>query len=91
MPSAATATPKTKFEITVTYNGINEVIEVNSNQAIEAVFRHALQAFDVQGSGEGLALFDGSNRELDRNASVHDAGITPGVTLVLRPRVVRGG
>jgi hypothetical protein len=91
MTSAATATAKTKFEITVTYNGINEVIEVNSNQAVEAVFRHALGVFDVQGSGEGLALYDASNRELDRTASVHDAGIAPGATLVLRPRVVRGG
>lgn len=89
--TSAPTTRKTKFQITITCNGINEVIEVNPNQAVEAVFRHALKAFDVQGDGEGLALFDASNRELDRNASVHDAGITPGVTLVLRPRVVRGG
>jgi hypothetical protein len=91
MSSAAKAAPTTKFEITVTHNGLNEVIEVNANQAVEAVFRHALKAFDVQGAGEGLALYDSSNRELDTNASVRDAGIAPGATLVLRQRVVRGG
>lgn len=91
MSSSAKAVAATKFEITITYNGINEVVTVNANQAVEAVFRHALKAFDVQGAGDGLALFDSSNRELDRSSSVEDAGIAPGATLVLRQRVVRGG
>jgi hypothetical protein len=77
-----------KFTVTVSYGGLSKSLEVNRNQAVQAVFEHAMQLFHSPG-GE-LRLFIGAT-ELPLNASVEQAGITPGITLLLRPRQVRGG
>ena len=77
-----------KFTVTVSYGGVNKPLDLNRNQTVQAVFTHAMKLFHSPG-GE-LGLFIGTT-ELPLNVSVEQAGITPGVTLLLRPRQVRGG
>lgn len=77
-----------KFEVTVSFGGVDKPLEVNKNQAVEAVFNHAMQLFHSPGGD--LGLFIGAT-ELQRHLSVEQAGITPGVKLLLRPRRSQGG
>ena len=77
-----------KFQITVSFNGINKPLEVNKNQDVQSVISRALELFQQSAGTVGLFL-DGA--ELQPNTSVEAAGITPGAILLLRPRQVRGG
>ena len=88
---AATVEVEKKFSVVVSYNGVPETIEVNEHQALQAVFQHALKAFDLQGSGGNFILTLGGDGELDLNTKVGDAGLQPGSQLHLRPRQTRGG
>ena len=73
-----------KFEISIIYNGVTQPLEVNANQALQAVFQRALQLFQLQNAPGNLGLADLNNNQLDLNRSVTDAGITPGTRLQLR-------
>lgn len=77
-----------KFEVTVSFNGINKPLEVNNNQAVQSVISRALELFHQSGDTVGLFL---GGTELQPHNSVEDVGITPGAVLILRPRQVRGG
>lgn len=76
-----------KFEVTVSYNGVNKPLEVNRNQAVQSVISRTLELFHNPTGDLGLFL---GGTELP-NTSVEAAGITPGALLLLRPRQVRGG
>jgi hypothetical protein len=82
-----------QFEVIVTYNGVEEKIRVNENQAIQAVLEHALRAFGIQGNPHNLVLATESNPnvELPLDKKVKDVGIQPGTKLVLRPRRAGAG
>lgn len=77
-----------KFQITVSFNGINKPLEVNKNQAVQSVISRALELFQQSAGTVGLFL---GGAELQPNVSVEAAGITAGAILLLRPRQVRGG
>ena len=77
-----------KFQVTVSYNGVNKPLEVNSNQSVQAVFARAMELFNQPGGD--LALFIGAN-PVAVQQSVAEAGIVPGTILLLRPRNVGGG
>lgn len=77
-----------KFQVTVSYNGINKPLEVNSHQQVQSVFARAMELF--HNPGGDLALFIGANA-VPLNQSVSEAGIAPGTILLLRPRNVGGG
>jgi hypothetical protein len=77
-----------KFTVTVSYGGVNKALEVNRNQAVQAVFAHAMELFHSPAGNLGLFL---GATELQLNQSVEQAGIIAGATLLLRPREVRGG
>ena len=77
-----------KFTVTVSYGGVNKTLEVNRNQAVQAVFAHAMGLFHSPAGNLGLFL---GATELQLNQSVEQAGIIAGATLLLRPREVRGG
>ncbi|MCC6947018.1 MAG: hypothetical protein IT539_04545 [Bradyrhizobiaceae bacterium] len=77
-----------KFEVTISYNGLAKTLEVNRNQAVQAVLSRSLELF-ASPTGD-LRLFIGGT-ELQTNVSVEAAGIKPGSQLLLRPRRVRGG
>lgn len=77
-----------KFEVTISFNGVNKTLDVNPNQQVQAVFEHALQLFGHP-AGD-LGLFIGAN-QVALNQSVEQAGIVAGTILLLRPPIVRGG
>jgi hypothetical protein len=77
-----------KFQVTVSYNGVNKPLEVNGHQEVQAVFARAMELF--HNPGGDLALFIGAN-PLTVHQSVAEAGIVPGTILLLRPRNVGGG
>lgn len=79
-----------KFEVVIIYNGLERPLEVNRDQAIQAVLAHSLALYGVQGD-QTLALFLNGNTRLDPNISVEDAGVTPGARLLLRPTQVQSG
>jgi hypothetical protein len=73
-----------KFEIIVIYNGVPQTLEVNENQALQAVFQHALQLFQLQHAPGNLGLADMNNNPLNLGQSVKDAGIAAGTRVQLR-------
>lgn len=77
-----------KITITVIYNGAPIPLEVNPNQALQAVLQHALQLF---GLSEGPVLFTEGGQELALNQSVTNAGLVESSRVILRPRAVAGG
>ena len=85
------ATATKQFEISIVYNGITKSITVNPEQAVQAVREHAISAFGVTQNPHLLGLFTDQGIELNDTQSVENAGITPGVTLLLRPSAVRAG
>lgn len=79
--------------VTVTFNGAEQEVEYQPNAAISALLQHAKQAFGQQGVGNHhlLGLFTEEGVELNDNQSAQDAGVKPGMLLILRPSTVRGG
>lgn len=81
-----------KFAVTVTYNGLGKLLEVNRNQSLNAVLQHALKLFGVTADPGGFRLLaETTGAELNLNQSVEDAGVVSDTRLVLAPRVVSGG
>lgn len=86
------AADRNKFAVIVTYNGLSKSLEVNRNQALNAVLQHALKLFGVTADPGGFRLLlEATGAELNLNQSVQDAGVAAGTRLVLAPRVVSGG
>lgn len=86
------AADRNKIAVTVTYNGLSKSLEVNRNQALNAVLQHALKLFGVTADPGGFRLLlEATGAELNLNQSVEDGGVAAGTRLVLAPRVVSGG
>ena len=79
------------IDVAVVYNGVTKTIQVNLNQAVQAVLQHALNEFGVQQNRDNFGLFNANGQELNTSSSAQDAGITATSQLLLRPRQVRGG
>ena len=79
--------------VTVTYNGADEEVRYQPHAAIEALLVHAKQSFGLQNSPNNhlLALFTENGVELDDKQSAAEAGVKPGMVLVLRQSTVKGG
>ncbi len=73
-----------KFEIIVIYNGASLPLEVNANQALQAVFERALKLVHLENAPGNLRLLDMNNNILDLGQSVTAAGITAGTRIQLR-------
>ena len=83
---------RNKFAVTVTYNGLGKSLEINRNEALNAVLQHALKLFGVTADPGGFRLLlEATGAELNLHQSVEDAGVAAGTRLVLAPRVVSGG
>ena len=76
--------------LTVTFNGIDKEIAYKPEALVQILLDHAKQAFGVQGN-HLLSLFTEGGAELDDKKSARDAGIVPGMLLVLRQSIVKGG
>src|SRR5687767_4639384 len=76
--------------VTVTFNGHDELVPFQPAANLDALLAHAKKAFDVQ-SNHLLSLFTEAGIELTDNQSGEDAGVLPGAVLILRQSTVRGG
>jgi len=79
--------------VTVTFNGTDNTVEYQPHAAVQALLDHAKQAFGLQNapSNHLLSLFTEAGVELDDKQSAQDAGVVPGMLLVLRQSTVKGG
>jgi hypothetical protein len=76
--------------VTVTFNGADRQISYQPHALVEALLDHAKVAFGVQ-SQHLLSLFTEGGVELDDKKSAQEAGVVPGMLLVLRQSTVKGG
>jgi hypothetical protein len=79
-----------KFSVIVNFEGIKKTFEVNPEQALQALFHHAIQEFG-QTQNAGNLIFTIGNTDLDLNTRIENTGIQPGTEIRLRPRQTRGG
>ncbi|MET8063068.1 hypothetical protein [Micromonospora sp. NPDC005313] len=79
--------------VTVTFNGADREVDYQPHAAVQALLAHAKQAFGMQEAPNNhlLSLFTEGGVELNDNLSAKDAGVTPGMLLVLRQSTVKGG
>lgn len=81
-----------KFQIKVIYNGVEESLDVNPNESVQAVLEGAIKLFPVTEQRHLLALFDEHGTEItDEKQSAKQAGLKAGSRLVLRQSAVKGG
>lgn len=76
--------------VTVTFNGTDKQIAYQPHAPVQALLNHAKHEFGVE-SNHLLSLFTEGGVELDDNTSAQDAGVVPGMLLVLRQSTVKGG
>jgi len=79
--------------VTVTFNGIDKEVEYQPNAAVQALLNHAKHEFGAHNTPNNhlLSLFTEGGTELDDSMSATDAGVVPGMLLVLRQSTVKGG
>jgi len=82
--------PSEHDTVTVTFNGSDKELGYQPDAPVQALLDHARQAFGVQ-SNHLLSLFTEGGTELDDKKSAKDAGVVPGMLLVLRQSTVKGG
>ena len=89
--AAAEVKVEKKFEIEVTYNGVEKKLKVEPDETVRQVRERAVQIFGAS-QGHLLALYTAAGQELtNESQTVRDAGIRPHDKLLLRPSQVRGG
>ncbi len=76
--------------VTVTFNGADKEIGYQPEALVQVLLDHARQAFGVQ-SNHLFSLFTEVGIELDDKKRARDAGVVPGMLLVLRQSTVMGG
>jgi hypothetical protein len=76
--------------VTVTYNGADKEVAYQPDALVQVLLEHAKQTFGVQ-SNHLLSLFTEGGTELDDKQTAKDAGVKPGMLLVLRQSTVKGG
>jgi hypothetical protein len=76
--------------VTVTFNGAGKEVSYQPDALVQALLDAARRAFGVE-SQHLLSLFTGGGTELDDKKTARDAGVTPGMLLVLRQSTVKGG
>jgi hypothetical protein len=76
--------------VTVTFNGTDKEIGYQPSAHVQVLLDHAKQAFSVQ-TNHLLSLFTEGGTELDDKKTAKEAGVVPGMLLVLRQSTVKGG
>ena len=80
-----------KFEVVVTYNGVNKEITVKVDETVKALLDLAVQVFGPIPNPHLLGLFTQDGRELQDSKTLKEEGIRSDDHLLLRPSAVRGG
>jgi len=80
-----------KDTLIVTFNGVDESLKYEPHAQVEALLKHALDAFGVHDNRHTMSLFTEAGVELPDHSSIEAAGVKPGDVLILRPSAVKGG
>jgi hypothetical protein len=82
-----------KLKVGVFYNGLTDEFPYVAHKQVRALFEEACGKFGVPpGQREGLALYmPDDTTEVGLDASLEQAGVAPGTTLILRARRQAGG
>jgi hypothetical protein len=76
--------------VTVTFNGADKQTGYRPDELVQVLLDHARREFSVQ-SNHLLSLFTEAGVELGDQQTARDAGVVPGMLLVLRQSTVKGG
>lgn len=87
-----TAAPS-KLQVGVVYNGMTREVHYNPHEQGRVLFEQACHVFEIPEQERGaLGLFLSDNAtEVRPDMPVEESGVTPGSTLLLRPREVSTG
>jgi hypothetical protein len=77
--------------VVVTFNGEEKVLTYQLHEQVTAVLNRAMNAFGIQSNRHLMSLFTEAGIELPDKSSMQNAGVTPGVVLILRQSQVKGG
>jgi hypothetical protein len=80
-----------KFEVTITYNGVNKTFEATPHETVRVLLDRAIRAFGITQNAHLLGLFTQGGRELTDSKTLAEQGVKAKDHLLLRPSVVRGG
>lgn len=80
-----------KFDIVVSYNGVNQALTVHVQHEIRQVLEKAIKELGNPPQSENLGLFTEAGQELNPGQTVQQVGLQPGQKVLLRARQVRGG
>lgn len=79
------------FEVIVVYNGQKKPLKVTLCEQIKDVLARAIALFGSLPNPHTLSLFTADSGELKDEATVKEAGLTPGEKVLLRPSTVKAG
>jgi hypothetical protein len=82
-----------KLKVEVLYNGLTEEFRYVAQERARALFKQACGKFGIPpGQRDALALYlPDDTTEVPLDASLQQAGVEPGTTLILRGRRQAGG
>ena len=80
-----------RFSIEVAYNGPARSLEIEASERVTSVLERAIKLFGITQQPHLLSLFFADGTVVDESTSAVAAGLTPGITVYLRPNVVKGG
>ena len=80
-----------RFSINVVYNGVPRSLEVEPHEQVTSILERAIHLFGITQQPHLLSLFFADGSVVDEAKSAGNAGLTPGITVYLRPNVVKGG
>jgi hypothetical protein len=79
------------FKVVVSFNGLNEEIQVHPHDTVKQVLDRALAAYGNPPNPHTLSLYNAGGTELLDGQTVKDAGVHAHDVLLLRTSAVKGG
>lgn len=84
--------PKHTVHVTVVYNGVSKKIEIDREATLKTLLERAIALFGNLPQPHTLALWTEKGVELtNEHATLKDAHVKDGDSLILRPSTVKGG
>jgi hypothetical protein len=80
-----------EFSIEVAYNGQPRTLEIEAEEKVTAVLERSIKLFGITQQPHLLSLYFADGTVVDESKLAAEAGLTPGITVYLRPNVVKGG
>jgi hypothetical protein len=81
----------TKASVMILYGAESKPFDYQPHESVKALLARAIEAFHITSNQHLMALFTESGTELADDASLEDAGVEHGETLILRQSTVKGG